>query len=223
MAAKKRLSLSIAVMAALVVMAGVAGWQGWGRSDAKASRSELFGDAIAELNADDGSVAAIVNGTNIPESKIRAFMVFNSAGASFGQTGQPKSLDDYVNQLVDQELMFQEARRRDLVPSDAEVTEFARITKAGLQELLSQDTAVAKDLRAVFDQVKGTEYHVDAYDTSEVMLDSFRKQMAIGALRNELMSGSPADVLNDANKREQVFKAFVSELRKNADVQILLK
>lgn len=219
MTSKLRIMLSMGSLAAVVAVVGGLLWSS-STEDAGASQSELFGAAVAELGNDDGSVAATVNGVAIPAAKLRAFMVFNATGKQFGVSGQPRSLEDYRDQLIEQELMYQEAVRRGLIPSDSEVLSFASTTKGGLEQLLREDTSLARDLQGVFDQVKGTPYHLDAYDSSPQMLEAFRKQMAVGMLRNHLMASMSGETARDAESREAAFARFAADLRADAEVRI---
>lgn len=210
-------------MVAAVALIGVVSWQAWSRSGATASPAEYFGDAVAELSADDGTAVAVVNGVSIPQSKVRAFLVFHSAGVTLTPDNQPRSVQEYVEMLVETELMFQEAQRRGLVPSDEEVVAMARQQKQVLLDFLSQDTPEAHEARAWADQLKGTDYHPEVYDTRQVMLDGWRRTMAVGLLRGEIMKTLSPDVLADLEKREAAFKQYAAELRKAADVQVLVK
>ena len=186
--------------------------------------SRAFDDAVAELSKDDGAVVAVVNGVAVPEAKVRAFLVFQSARTGVGGSELPwASIAEYVDMLIENELMFQEAERRGLVPADEDVLSQARMQKEGLLEFMRQDTSDARELRALFDQIRDTPYHVDVYDSSPVMLDGMQRTMAIGLLRNELMQALPAEVRADPAKREAAFKAYAAELRAAADVNVLLK
>jgi hypothetical protein len=216
---KKLVSVVGIVVFVTVSVVSVAWGLGVRGDDARASRSQFLGDAIRQLQADDGSVAAYVDGVGIPEAKLRAFLVLSTT--QFGQSGQPSSVDDYRSQLIDQELLYAEAVRRGFDPTDDEVLNVARATQAGLQELMSGDSELSADMRAVFAQVKGTPYDVDVYDTSEVMLDSFRRQLAINSLRNDLLNDlAPADAANPA-KREARVDEFVAALKQHADIRIV--
>lgn len=216
---KSRFVFAALATAALGLVAMFAAWGiGFGGDDAQASRSQFFGDAARELQADDGRAAAYVDGVAIPEAHLRAFLILSST--RFGESGQPASVDDYLDQLIEQELLYAEAQRRGLDPSESEVTQLAKATKVGLEGLLAEDSALAADLRNVFAQVQGTPYHVDVYDTSPVMLDSFRRQLAINSLREQVLADlSPAD-RSDSAKREARIDQFVADLRRGADIKI---
>lgn len=219
-----RMRTSALIVTVAVVSVLLFRWQMWGESAATASPAQRFADAVAELSADDGAVVAVVDGVAVPEAKVRAFLVFYSARTGVAGSELPwASIAEYVDMLIENELMFQEADRRGLVPSDEDVLSQARMQKEGLLEFMRQDTGDARELRALFDQVRGTLYHVDVYDSSPVMLDGMRRTMAIGLLRNELMQAFPDEVRNDPAKREASFKAYAAELRAAADVNVLLK
>lgn len=189
------------------------------RSEAEASPARDFADAVAALDGSGAETVATVNGTPISMGKVKAYLVVNSAGRKLGQISFNKSVRDYVDGLIESELLFQEARRRGLVPSDAEVQAAATQTKAGLIEFMKEDSESAKALREVFAQVNGTPYGIDAYDTG-VMLDNFRHTMAIGAVRNALGDELPADAREDRSKREARVQAVLADLRAKAKIEV---
>lgn len=188
-------------------------------SDAGASQAQDFGDAIAKLTNSGAETAATVNGVPISIGKVKAYLVFSSTGKKLGQVSFDKSVREYVDGLIESELLFQEAQRRGLVPSDAEVQAAATQTKTGLIEFMKQDTQEAKDLRNVFAQVKGTPYGIDAYD-SGVMLDNFRHTMAIGKVRSAIGDELPTDARADKSKRDTRVQEVLAELRAKATIEV---
>jgi hypothetical protein len=151
--------------------------------------------------------------------KMKAYMGFQSTGRKIGETGADRSPRRYVESLIDDELMFQEAQRRGLVPDDAAVQAMATQTRAGLIQFMKEDSGPARTLREIFAQVEGTPYGIDAYD-SGVMLDNFRHTMAIGAVRTALGDELPADAREDRTKREARVQEILAELRAKARIEV---
>ena len=188
-------------------------------ADAGASPGQDFGAAIAALTDSPSATVATVNGVPISIGKVKAYMVLSSTGRKLGQVTFDKPVAEYVNGLIESELLFQEAQRRGLVPSDAVVQASATQTKTGLLEFMKQDTQDAKNLRDVFAQVKGTPYGIDAYD-SGVMLDSFRHTLAIGAARTAISDELPLADVKDRAKRDAHVADVLAGLKAKAKIEV---
>lgn len=219
---RHKLAASTAVV--VVALALVGGLLLWRSGSAESHASTPFRDAVSILTADSGEVAATVNGREIPLARLDAYAVLSSgAGPRPGQGELPLyTREQYLELAIDNELLYQEALRRGYGPSEAEVLEFARATKDSLWAAMKEDSEGAKILREVFRQVEGTDYHVDAYDSSPVMLEAFRQQLATNELRVEIISALPESDRNDLAKREEAVAAFVSTLRASADINIVV-
>ena len=147
--------IALALSGAAVVTTGVAFYALRG-PDAGASQAQDFGAAIAARTSSDSETAATVNGVPISMGKVKAYMVFSSAGKKLGEASADKTVGEFVDVLIANELLFQEAQRRGLLPSEADAQAYATQNKVGLLELMKQDTQDAKNLRELFAQVKGT-------------------------------------------------------------------
>ena len=94
-------------------------------------------------------------------------------------------------------------------------------TKAGLIQFMKEDSEAARGLRQIFEQVKGTPYGIDAYD-SGVMLDNFRHTMAIGTLRGVIGDELPAGARQDVDKGDARVQQPLTELRAKATIEVSL-
>lgn len=208
----------IVVLAALVLRDGDS-------EGATANRSTTFAEAVDALENDSGEAAAVVNGSEIPLAKVHAFAVLRNATGFESTVPQDITQAEYLDQLIDTELLYQEAVRRQLEPSDDEVLALATATKQGLAGLVASDSEQGNDLRRVFEAIEGTDYHYEAYDSAPVMLDGFRQQIAVNALREQLLAdagfeqGSPER--NDREAVEAVVNEYANSLRATADIEIL--
>lgn len=216
----KNLGKIALALGGLAVVSLAIGFYALRDSDADASQAQDFGDAIAALTNGDGATAATVNGVPISMGKVKAYLVFNSTGKKLGQVSFEKPVAEYVDELIANELLYQEAQRRSLVPSDADVQAAATQTKNGLIEFMKQDTPDAKNLREVFAQVKGTPYGIDAYD-SGLMLDGFRHTLAIGNARTAIGDELPPADVKDRAKRDAHVNAVLAELKSKAKITIV--
>ncbi|MCL4231741.1 MAG: hypothetical protein KJ053_09175 [Dehalococcoidia bacterium] len=198
------LGVSAGVVASIVALTGVS------------SQTQPGRDAIQELTRGDTGVVAVVNGQAIPASKLRAYQIF---APDFSGQSARLTAREYVDMLVDNELLYQEAARRGLVPDQDEVLETARSYREALSEGMSQDTGETRQIREYFAQIEGTEYHLDAFDTSPVMLDGFRRQIAVGKLRLSLMEAMDPGDRNDLAKREEVVRGLIKQLRAASTIE----
>ena len=187
--------------------------------DAGASQAQDFGAAIAARMSSDSETAATVNGIPISMGKVKAYMVFSSTGKKLGEASADKTVGEFVDVLIANELLFQEAQRRGLLPSEADAQAYATQNKVGLLELMKQDTQDAKNLRGLFEQVKGTPYGIDAYD-SGVMLDGFRRALAIGNARTAISDELPPADAKDRTKRDAHVNAVLAELKSKATITV---
>lgn len=186
----------------------------------EASHSQPFGDAIATLQQDPNTVIARVNGVDIPAAKVRAYGSLSEAG--FGLDAAPKiPASQYLDGLIDNEVLYQEAVKEGFGPTNSAVHNLALQEKTGLQDLMAQDTADAAKLREAFAEVKGTPYGIDAYDTSPEMLDGFRHQLAVNALESHVISQLPVADQSNTAKRQAAIDSLTATLRSHATVEIL--
>jgi len=206
------------LLAALGTLAGGA-WYAL----AGASGDQSYGDAIRSLAGGEADTpAAVVDGQAIPMSKILAHRVLMAAGSDFGyQDG----LDDqaYLDVLIDNQVLYQEAVRRGLMPSDEEVKAQALAQKKGLQEFIRGDSPDAEKLRAQFAQVKGTPYDLDTYDLSSVILDGVRQSIAINAIRVQIIQTLPRSEQGSPEAVGKAVAGVIADLRAKADVHVVAK
>ncbi len=218
--ARRRAVLSAGLALSLAGAAGVAGLYAAAQSDAEASKAQDYGAAVAELLKPDPGKLVTVNGIEISKAKLDAYMVFRSTGRAFGETGPDKTPDEYVEGLIEDELLFQEAGRRGFVPTDDEVRANAAQAKAGILEVMKQDSDLGRSLRDVFEQVRGTPYAIETYDSSPQILDGFRHSMAIGMVRTAVVNELPPAERDDMAKRDARVGAFIAELKSEAKIEL---
>ncbi|MCC6382461.1 MAG: hypothetical protein IT304_08120 [Dehalococcoidia bacterium] len=177
------------------------------------------GDALATATAAGPGAAAIVNGAVIPLSRVKVTQAFSQvlggpAEASLG------TVQGALKEMVDNELLYQEAARRGLEPPEAEVHRFVTEQKAALERLLADPTADPK-LKQLQESLKGTGFDVASYDTNPDVAAVFRRSLAVNALRLQIRAEFPADQRTQANTDAAVAK-LADELRAKGDVRILV-
>ena len=214
----RKLSVIGLALGVAVISAGVA-FNALRSPDPGASQAQDFGAAIAARMNSDSETAATVNGIPISMGKVKAYMVFSSTGKKLGEASADKTVGEFVDVLIANELLFQEAQRRGLLPSEADAQAYATQNKVGLLELMKQDTQDAKNLRGLFAQVEGTPYGIDAYD-SGLMLDGFRRALAIGTVRTAISDELPPADAKDRAKRDAHVNAVLAELKSKAKIEI---
>ena len=101
--------IALALSGAAVVTTGVAFYALRG-PDAGASQAQDFGAAIAARMSSDSETAATVNGVPISMGIVKAYMVFSSTGKKLGEASADKTVGEFADVLIANELLFQEAR-----------------------------------------------------------------------------------------------------------------
>ena len=215
LADSRRKTWSVAA-AVLAVLGGLAIALTFGLADSGASDPKPFRDAANARITGSDEAAATVNGRIIPMSKFEANAILRSSwlGGSLEAPGNSELLQI----AIDNEILYQEAERLGLVPSDKEVVAEARMVKEMLLAGMKEDTEGAELFREMQRQLEGTPYHVDVYDTSPEMLDAIRRRIATNAVREIALDDVSESVRNDLDKREAVVSAFVESL--GAEVEV---
>jgi hypothetical protein len=204
---------------AIIGVATAAAWA-ISRDSAEATDLQALRDAVARLSQDDGTAAAVVNGTSIPVARIEAFAIARTAASvATNKEVAELSLPQYVRGLIDNELLFQEAERRGLSPTDDEVKNTAVQTKAGLLQVLEEDTEAGRIARSMFKELEGTPFHVSVYDTSPEILEMLRRSIAVSRLREEVFM-VPESQRNDVKARENEVKELTAALRAQSDIEV---
>lgn len=204
---------------ALAVLALMLGLRALGSDSAGASDFEQFREAVARAEDRSGGVAARVNGVDIPLAKLEAFAVSRSTAIGLESGVASVSAEEFLDELIRIELQYQEAVRRGLAPTDAEILETATQTKEGLLVALESDDPSADNLREMFEEFEGSPYHVDVYDSSPQMLESIGRSMAVSRLRSDVFAaaGNPTDPAT----KEALVDEMVSVLRAAATIEVL--
>lgn len=122
-----------------------------------------------------GKPAATVNGAPISAFRLRG-VVAASAGAV--------TPDLALEQLIDYELLFQEGKRRGLMPSDSELT-------AAIAETRANTPASATELAIEYARRAGTELTPDSYWTHPDLREATAKAMTSGRAREALGGADP--------------------------------
>ena len=184
------------------------------------SSAEAFGNSFRTILQDTNTPIACVNGVVIPASKVKAYGILSQAG--FGVAGAPKmSASQYLDGLINTEVLYHEAVKEGFGPTDSAVHNLALQEKIGLQGVMAQNTDDAAKLREAFAEVKATPYSIDVYDTSPQMLDGFRRQIAVNALETHVTSQLPVADQNNAAKRQAAIDSLTASLRSHAKIEIL--
>lgn len=197
----------------------------FGTSDfgAKASKAQPYGDMIATLQSHPGEVAAYVNGQPIPASKVEAFIVYRNSGQSLGGgMDNPDTPQQYFDMLIDDEVLYQSAIEAGDAPTDAAVQAFATQMKQNLEAAIQDGGVQADRVAAMLDQVKGTPYGLEEYDSSPEMLAGFREQLAISKLNGQIISTLPVADRQDQAKVQAALKDFLTQAKRKATIKIVM-
>ncbi len=191
--------------------------------EARADDLQIVREALAKAQSDTGAVAATVNGAEIPLARVEAFLIARNTPGIGKESGVSEmSASDFLSEQIDNELFFQEAERRGLVPNDADVLLAAKQAKEGLIAAMEGDDATARALRDMFQQLEGSPYHVSVYDSSPVILDTLRRSIAVSNLRAELFE-TLGPQSSDTAARDAAVDRLVADLRASSEVRIIAR
>lgn len=184
------------------------------------SNSDLpttYREAMDELVNGDDSPVAIVDGVEIPRSRLDSYLIMTGS-ADFNGPIPYEDADAYIEMLIDRQVLYAEALRRGFEPTDAEVLEYAEMTKENLETFLASGEGDSAGMAEMFESMEGTEFHYSQYDTSPLMLESFRQSMAVGALQSDYLNSAESAEYPD---QADALEAFIAELRSEADIERL--
>ena len=128
---------TLIVASVSLVLVAIVGLLYFTRS-AGGERATPFGDAISVLEGEPGDVVAVVDGTEISSAQVQAYLIL-AAGPGPGPAqgvGAPFTEAEYVDLLINNELLYQEALRRGHGPTDDEVMALAVQVKDSLLEAM---------------------------------------------------------------------------------------
>lgn len=188
--------IAIALLAAAVV--GMIAWQGSTSAHSETSVQGVV-DSLPDVDAHDTTVAAYVNGVAIPEWKVDFLR-----GASAQSLTSPA--DGILDSLIDQELFYEQAAERGLVPSDEEVQQYMDTTRASMSP---EDKELFDSLNASVYGFKGGD---DYWSDPGVFQDTKRMLAVANYLRT--LGGDTTEEQADA--RQQA----ADRLRQSASIVI---
>ena len=214
-----RARLSI-VAVALVALVSIATGSAILISGASAEKDRTFEEARAAGAAAGAAVAARVGDREIPLREIEMAIVF------MRNQPEPPDLDltdprAVVEVFVRTEVMFQEAERRGLLPTDSEVHAAVLEQQAALQAAPS-DPGGPGALKAWAGELKGTPFDIDLYDSSDEVHKVYRQTLAVGLLSQTVLAEFPDIDPRDRPARERVLDEFYEKLLAEADVEVFV-
>lgn len=210
----KRKPLELGLLTAALVADGLLGIaRPWEDGDSTfADEAELYARAIALVENNDG---------------VKAYNLFLQEG--HGPLSETQELPSattgaYLDMLVDNELLYQEATRQGLSSSDDEVLTFAQQSKAALAAVAAGGSQLGDELAVALASVAGTSFDLETYDTNPEMLDAFRRTPTVGMLRTQIVDAA----LPDSNARsseamEAAVQEVVGQLRADAAIEVFVQ
>jgi len=167
---RRKVTLSIAcVLLGALIIAVLQPWEATQGADPSAD----FVAALPSVEAARANeVVAVVNGAPIRRLQVEGIAVGPADAA--GNRRDPKHV---LQELIDTELLFQEALRRGISCSDAEVAEAIKMTREAVP-----DWAMKATLE--YARRGGHEWTDDEYWASDQVRDHMRRGITIGKLRS---------------------------------------
>lgn len=158
--------------------------------------------------------AALVNGRPVYAYQLVMFRLMRDSGLVRTDTAPPTD-GEFLESLIEEELLYQEAVRRQLTPSDEEVMDAIRQIQEETLRGLANPAPEYDELRALMAEVEGTVFHVRHYDESPWIFRTTRRQMAASRLYEELVRTDPV-------VQEHGLEGLAAKLRERAKVEVLV-
>lgn len=173
---------------------------------------EAAGNAVKAIDDSysDSVIVMSVNGTDITEKEFETFKATtNNSQASYTD-------EQLLNMLAEQQVLFDEAKRRGLTATNAEIDYAIDVAKAALQEPYQSE--VRSFLNSYIEQLGITE---DQY--WENVRPEYEKSLSIGKLqdqlRMDLVTSNGTDTISTADW-DTYYNDFTNQLLNSANIQI---
>ena len=203
--------------AIILTVAGGIAWAATSRAD---DPSDTFTRAATAGAQAGDSPAAIVNGETITRATLAEVQTQLQTFPAQGiDASNQTSVLDY---LIRGALIRQEAARRGLLPTDAEVTAAITETQRGYK----QDLAAGKlppVMVNILDGEAKVGHPLDSWTTDPVIRSAWRSMLTQAKLAADQASDIPAGTNNIAQLTQQRLDQLVQRLRDAAQIQILIK
>lgn len=195
----------ICVIAALAVMIAVTGDFG---SKAGEDAGKMIHDLQSGYSGD--TIVMTVNGTGFSEREFQIYKsTMNNAQASYTD-------EQLLDRLARQQVLFDEAKRRGLAATEAEIDEAINMAKDILQQ--SDQAENRAFLKSYIEQLGMTE---DEYWAS--IRPAYEKSLSIGKLHDELRSelaASENKASVSTDEWNDYYKSYTDQLVDNASIQV---
>jgi hypothetical protein len=212
---------------AIVSIVTVLGWPGSGDEqrdpplgpvdEALVPREGVWAEIYEAYRTNPDGIAARVNGQPIHAYQLDQFRIMRDRGLPMLSPETPPPAErQYVESLIRDELLYQEAVRRKLLPLDEDVrAEVRRVQEQALQAL-DDPSDENHPRRALIATAEGTIFHPEHYDRNPWVFRATRRMLANSALYRELVRSDPV-------VQEHGLEAFAAGLREKAKVVILVE
>ncbi|MDI6600433.1 MAG: SurA N-terminal domain-containing protein [Thermoanaerobacteraceae bacterium] len=227
---KRKIIISMIVIAVVLAVAiGVFGADKWFNAGSK----------VKDISQDESlEVAAKVGGAEITKNDVDKMMAlyelqeaqYQTASAeaeSKGLAVPPKKVWDYdstLNKMIEDELLYQEAKSKGYEASTEEAQKYAEQTRETIQKIVSgeidtpnRDDAI-KSYNNLKEFIKGLGTTEDEYWKS--LVPEYQRALTIGKLRKEILSGIPAEKRNDSEYVDSYMKSYIDKLEDKYKVEV---
>ncbi|TZE82312.1 SurA N-terminal domain-containing protein [Calorimonas adulescens] len=133
--------------------------------------------------------------------------------------------DSALQKMIDDELLYQEAKSKGYEVSMEEAQKYADQTRETIQKIVDGeiDTPNRDEMIAAYDNlkefIKGMGMTEDEY--WQPLVPEYQKALAIGKLRKEILSSIPAEKRIDTEYIDSYMKSYIDKLKSKYKVEII--
>jgi hypothetical protein len=204
-----------AVATLLVCIGATTAYIAAGRAE---SRSSVVTEAL-DVRPAESDVVATVNGVPIYAAGVDAARMLLSVFPA-----QELSFDDEAGILeytIDQELLHQEAARRDIVVADAELTEFVSAIVSQIVAARADGT-LPSDIAAIVEGIEDAGHSLEGWSESAPVRDAYGRMLVLGRLALDETGSIGPGPERDRLVREAM-ERLMRELRSQAEIEYTVR
>ena len=202
----KKILLALTIVAVIALAVGSIAYTG--------SPNNMLGMQIKKAKEDPSGnrVIARVNGQPITKQRYQERLATQSlAYKQLGKSAPTKQ--ELINALAKSILLQEEATRRGIKVSDAEVQEFLEKQKAAIESMPDENKQVYTEM------LQGMGMTEEQYWSSKETFDAYKKALYVAKFRGQFRKD--ANTPEEYKKAEERCSAFIEDMLKNAKIEIL--
>lgn len=209
------------IVVGVFALATIAGGVTWGVVASSASdKSDAFPAAAAAATAAGDTVAARVNGVDVPLRTVNTLEIMGSTFAP--PSSELSNREGVLNAVIRAELLRQERERRGLRPSQDQVTALV-LDQQRINIDMRKAGTLSPDAKAVLDGYEKIGHPVETWPEDPFILGMFAATIGETMLQDDETKDIPETAPNRLELVLERMDKLVERLRSEATIEILVK